>query len=255
MQSCVLDMYKPKCIFNSEDYEWTAREPRFEEHFNKFNINHLKNKNLEFEYWDNFLPIEEINKLTEKQRKELNTAVQNTEELASQNKATEIDLKTMKQTGKFDLKYENGLIKLKVDVDNHNFGMETSQQFKLPLKIELRAKTDGKDIRIHYANGKIILNWFHIRSTLVISDIIDGSYNLHKRLGEIPVDELVLIEWFFNKDIMAVKVNGEIRYTTDDCGYIRALKENPEFNLLSPVTITGAMGSTVTVERLRIMEL
>ena len=239
---------------NSEDYEWEAREARFEERFNPNNIYGLKKNDSEFR--DFYLPIKEIEKLTEEQEEKLNNDLKNTEKLICQTKSNEIDLTTMVRRGEVECQYKNGLMEIKVDGDNYNDdGMVTPQSYKLPLKIALRAKTDGKDIRIRYANGKRIFNWWHTKSTLVTSDIMDGSFNMQKKRGEIPIDEFVNIEWIFGRNESVIKVNGKIRHSESDCVYIRAFKENSEFNLSSPITITAAGGSTVTVEKLWVTEI
>lgn len=232
---------------NSEDYEWRAGEARFEEHLNKYNIYGLKNADLE--YWDFFLPIKEIEEITEEQIEKLNTA----EKCFSQCKSTEIDLTAMVKSGESDLSYKNGLMEMKVDGDCN--GMGTPQQFKTPLKIAARLKTDGNDFRIRYAKGEAAFNWEHIRSTMIVSDITDGKYHFYKKRGIVQADEFVDIEWILGRDVMAVRVNGEIRCISDDYGYIRTFKKNPELSMSSPVIITGAFGSTVTVERLRITEI
>lgn len=159
--------------------------------------------------------------------------------------------------GILDLEYKNGLMKIKTE--SNRSGMTTPQQFKLPLKIELRAKTDNTKgrITIMYAKGEMALNWDHIPTTLLVSDISDGKYVFYKKRGQIPVDEFVDIEWILGKDVTAIKMNGEIRNISDDFGYIRAFEENPDINLLSSIIIAAAWGSgsTLTVEKLRVTEI
>jgi len=125
------------------------------------------------------------------------------------------------------------------------------------LKIELRAKTDSTDIDIGYAKGTILLDHMHFRKKLFVADITEtgDEYKIHKNCGIIPVDEFIEIEWLIGKTVMAVKVNGELRYADSDCKYIKALKDNPELVITSPVTVYTMCGATVTVESLCVIEV
>jgi len=127
----------------------------------------------------------------------------------------------------------------------------------MPLTIGLRAKTNGTDIDIGYARGTILLDHKHFRKQLFIADITEtgDEYRVHKNCGIIPVDEFVEIEWMIGKEIMAVKVNGELRYADSDCKYMKVLMENPELEITSPVMVYTMCGATVTVESLRVTEL
>ena len=154
----------------------------------------------------------------------------------------------------FGVTYIDGLMQIKADGENHG-NVETSQQFKCPLKIEVRAKTDDTNITIKYGNGLVYFNWEHIRSSLLIFDIETGSFNCYEKCGEVPVNEFVDIEWILGRDEMVVKVNGELRHINGDYGYIKAFYENPDYYLSSAVTLKSGYGSTVTVESLRVTEL
>ena len=159
---------------------------------------------------------------------------------------------SMEKHGELDIKYENGLMIIKAD--GFNNGIVTPQQFKLPLKIAARAKTD-REIAIKYAKGAIYVNNEYTPNALSIWDIIGDEWTVHQKCGELPVDEFVDIEWIFSKDVMAFKVNDEIRHISDDYKYIKLFKENLDFSLSSPVTIEADCGATVTVESLRVTEL
>jgi len=158
----------------------------------------------------------------------------------------------MVKHGELELAYENGLMLMKAE--GYSNGMRTTQQFKLPLKIEVRAKTDG-EIHVKYENGFISLNSIHFRNALAIQGIAEDEFKLYKKRGEIPMDEFFDIEWILGKNVMAVKANGEVRHVNDNYGYIKTYANNPDFNLSSGVIIAAQCGSTVTVESLRVTEL
>jgi len=238
---------------NSEDYEWEVRGPRLEEYFNPRNLYGLQK--ADSEYYDFLLPIKEIKRGTDAQKEKL----ADIEKLFSQQKPMEIDLTTMVNDGKFDLQYENGLMKIINDRDG--IGMKTPQQFKVPLKIELRAKCDGQ-ICIKFAKGVIGFNWHHIHTTLFTGNIDDGEFVFYKKRGEIPVDEFVDIEWLIGKDVMAIKVDGDIRHIEDDSGYIKSFEADPAFAISSAVTLAtgidsyyGHIDKTLAVESLRVTEI
>ena len=60
--------------------------------------------------------------------------------------------------------------------------MLTPQQFNVPLKIELRAKTDSTSIAIGYAKGCLFLNDKQIPNKLTVEDITDGKFYAYKNV-------------------------------------------------------------------------
>jgi len=167
--------------------------------------------------------------------------------------AVNVDLSQMETHGDFELRLAGGMPEMKMEGDKCR--MVTPQQFTAPLKIELRAKTDSTNIRMNYAQGGVVLNWEVRPDELRIHDIAtDRGYGFRK-CGEIPTGEFVDIEWILAKDVMAVKVNGEIRHIGDEYDYIKEFKETPGFTLSSAVAIAAAWGSTVTAEHLCVTEL
>ena len=140
-------------------------------------------------------------------------------------------------------------------------GVSTPQKFKFPLKIELRAKTSS-EIMIEYATGCLDINWVHKRGSLFISDIMgNNDYLNYKKCGIIPLNEFVDIEWILGRDVMAVKINGELRHINNDQKYIKKIKENPDLEISSDVKICADIPEdineivTVTVESLRVTEI
>jgi hypothetical protein len=133
--------------------------------------------------------------------------------------------------------------------------MATLQQFNAPLKIELRAKTDSTDITLLYAKGAMCLDNAQLPNQLFIKDIEDEEEYFLKKLGVHPVNNFIDIEWILGREIMVVKVNGEIRHAGSDYGYIKAFQEYSDYSISSAVSINTCCGATVTVESLRVTEL
>jgi len=239
-------------LANGNDYEATfeggENRPPMDEHINPFNRYGLKNaysEEADYMYVDFLMPIRELDKFTE----EAGTALENLEKSAG--KPVEIELTSMVQNNFgpntewfFEAKHKDGVMIIKAEKDNH-YMMTTPQHFNCPLKIELRAKTDDAEIRLKYARGFLIFNPKDMRNTLVTDDITDRKFSHHKS-KDIPANEYADIEWIIGKELVTVKVNGELRHFS---------MKNPDFNLSSPVSVTTAYGSTITVERLCITEL
>jgi len=61
------------------------------------------------------------------------------------------------------------------------------------------------------------------------------------------------MEWVIGKEMMAVKVNGELSLISNHYGYIKAFEKNPGYSLSSPVAV--ASNSTMTMETLRVTEI
>jgi len=170
----------------------------------------------------------------------------------SQGKTMTIDLTTMTKRNDVDLHFDEG--NMVMTSPGWDSGMVTQQWFNGPVKIELRAKTNSNNIRLYYNFGQVILAWEHRLNELRINDIIDDRHYGYPGCGNLPADEFVDIEWIIGQDIMAVKVNGELRHAGTHYPYINKLKKT-DFELYSPVRVGAAMDSTVTVEHLKVTEL
>jgi len=184
------------------------------------------------------------------------TALVSYEATLTNGKPVDIDLTTMSQSGSIDVKYDDGTISIFNDTGNElaNCGMFTEQWFNGPVKIELRAKTDSTNIRLYYCYGELILNWESNLDELRIHDVATSQEFGYSGCGGVPVNEFVDIEWLIGRDVMAVKVNGELRHAGTHYPYINKLKE-PNNEIGSKVRVTSDFGSTVTVESLRVTEL
>ena len=79
--------------------------------------------------------------------------------------------------GEFDLKYQDGLMEMRAEGRYDAAKMATPQQFNLPLKVELRAKTDSTDINLEYAQGWICYNHHQTRNKWFIMDFSGETVN------------------------------------------------------------------------------
>lgn len=243
-------------------YKWAPEDginrpitEEFVNPYNRFDLENTWSEESGLFVTDILYPIKKVKKLTEEAKKRL---IRQLEDTISQKKPTEIDLTKMEKHGDFELKYADGAMLFKINGYPNEAGMKTPQQFKIPLKIELRAKTDLCSIILTYAKGNINLHWHNLNGgnpPLPVNDIADGEMYTYPKCGKIPIGEFADIEWILAREFMAVKVNGELRHIGNHYGYIKAFEENPDFSLLSPVTITTEIGSTITTEALRVTEL
>jgi len=159
----------------------------------------------------------------------------------------------MAKTRDFYLKYENGTMIIKCDDDKGK--MATTQEFKMPLKIDLRAKTDSTNIRLSYGCGEVFLNWEGNKDDLYINDILSKREYKFIESGRIPENEFIDIEWILELEYMALRINGEIRQIGNTYDYIKKFVNDVDFNFTSVFSVAVAMGSTVTVASLVVIEL
>ena len=228
-----------------------------------------QNKDTYNEVW---FPIESPSDIAKK-RKEADAELKKIEAATPRSAPVNIDLKSMipheDANSEMTLNYtDDGLMVLHTMGGDSRTG--TPQEFSVPLKIELRAKTDSTNLRIYYAGsnyseglenphgGWIIFHYFentdHIYNSLGVNDPFRANDCWHDGFGYIPVDEFVDVEWIIGEKVMSVKVNGELRYTSCEHEYIEALK-NSGCNISGRVYPAAGRGSTVTIEKLRVTEI
>ena len=260
---CVGDFNIDYWTKNNDDYVWNADDdagPIMEELINPYNRHGSCLPNSYSEETGIFVtnilyPIKKIKKYSDKEKENINKLLS---ELIPHGKSTNIDLTSLiKHDKDQDLKYTDGVMIIKSEKSDHPWenviGMATPQKFNCPLKIELRVKSDNGDISIHYANGYIISG----NNGGCIFDVYNKKFHDYT-YRDIKYDEFAdfaNIEWVLGKKFMVIKINGEIRYFSNDCEYIKAFNENPEYTLSSAVSVNTANGTTITVESLRVTEL
>jgi len=238
-------------VHESDKYEWEPHSAGGEEYVNPFNIYGL---NPETSYTEHSRPVKEIEVYSEELIKQTEAAIME----ADKNRRSEpinFDLESLVKTGEFDVKYSGGLMEITALGLYDAASMTTPTEFSLPIKIELRAKTNKTDINIDFGKGWVSYNHHQTPAKWFIMDIISGHVKSYKFRKPAVVDEFVDIEWFMGKDVMVVKLNGEIQHISKDYDYIKAFKENPDYKLSAAVNIVTTGGSTLTVESLRITEI
>ena len=164
---------------------------------------------------------------------------------------SDIDIATMKRK-KSESYMENG--ELVINCMSDREALETREQFTLPLKIDLVAKTDSTNMRIYYNEGEIILNWERDMQQLGINDVIAGYVPPQESGGYITENEYHDISWIIHESFMALVIDREIQFYSEDYPYIKYLKKAGE-RISSRVKIASAFGSTVTVKSLSVSEL
>ena len=72
---------------------------------------------------------------------------------------------------------------------------------------------------------------------------------------DVPPDEFADVEWILAREAMIIKVNGETRHFTPNYRYVEAFEADPDYEMLSEITVTSFGDSTITVESLRVTEI
>jgi len=130
--------------------------------------------------------------------------------------------------------------------------MQTTDEYLLPLRIDVKVKTNCDNIRLYYKMGEVILNWEANMFELRIHDPVTGSNSGYYGKGHVPINEFVDVSWILHDEFIAVTVNGEYRLASDSFPYIETLKRSPQI-ISSRFGIGSAFGSTITVKSLKIL--
>jgi hypothetical protein len=141
--------------------------------------------------------------------------------------------------------------------------VRTTQVYGVPLKINVVAKTDSTNIRLHYAKGHIIFNWEVNQDTLAGFEPVYGHCFEVTGQGRVKTNEWVDITWAIHKDYMEVLVDGELRFSNKEDSFqafkittgCSEYKGNNYKNLLGSVGFGPAWGSVITVKSVQIEEL
>lgn len=156
-------------------------------------------------------------------------------------------------TKPYTLSFENNQAMICSGTDTYM--LETPDKYTLPIRIDMKAKTDSTNIRLYFGSGQIIFNWEYKQDELRIHDILTQQLYAREGQGKIPVDEFVDISWLLDKEMMRITVNGEVRAELTDMPYIDAYKTNPELSISSKVGVGSAWGSCVTIKNLNVVKL
>jgi len=172
----------------------------------------------------------------------------------SSEKMVSIDLTTMETKNWVKAAYSDELMVLTNEGSDRGRA-HTLQEFSVPVKIDLRVKLSEPRLEILYHRGSLRFTQEDGKSELRIIDVENKEVNKYENIGNLPTNEFVDIEWILAKDFMAVRVNGEVRDFDTSSAYIAALKENPNFNFSSPISVCCYRDEMVIVELLRVNSL
>ena len=121
----------------------------------------------------------------------------------------------------------------------------TREEYSPPLVIHALAKTDLTNIRLAYAQGRVIFNWELNPSELRFHDPVTGQISAVANQGKVPVNEWQDIEWFIETNSSRVLVNG-----------IERARLTGNYSGLAELAAIGtARGGTVTVKQFEVREL
>ena len=240
---------------NSGDYYWQPgggeNRPITHEYINIYNRHNLKHgydKDLGFSFLELMIPIKEITTFTDEEKEAICKAIAEAE---ARGKITEVDLSSLANNDNLEVNFTDGLAVIKSANDAHT--LRTTQEFSIPLKVEMRAATDSADIVLD-AGGRFMFNHRYMPDMIAIFDSVDGDVSFHDAVAISP-NEFVDIEVILGKQAIIIKINGKIQYFDGNDKYIAAFRENPAYTLSVAVGVGAAYGSTVTIESLRITEL
>lgn len=136
-----------------------------------------------------------------------------------------------------------GIDGLEIAVRQSNGGFAVTPGFyRVPMRVDLVAKTDSTNIRLRYAQGQVILNWEWFPNELRWWDPATAHETGVEGKGSVPVDTWVHISWLVEERSAELRVNGEVRFRC----------EGTYTGLSGQVGIGAAHGSTVTVKSFRV---
>jgi len=208
-----------------------------------------------------WIPIESKED-TARKRKDALAELARLETAGALSETADFDLKTLKPHPecRADISYDDeGNMVMYVVPEWGDGRMGTPRTFNLPLKIEMTAKTDGRNIRIYYAGGRDNFGhggWLMVNpNDIFFNDPSCGNEHWDDSLEyhHLPPNEFVDIEWILGERVMAVKINGELQYISTEFEYMEAMRDGE--TIAGPVYPATGRGSTVTVKSLRVTPL
>ena len=164
-----------------------------------------------------------------------------------------IDLYQLVRSGGIDVRFvEEGLKLYQQGTEGY---CRTQETFRLPLRIDLTAKTDSANVRVSFAGAGLVFNWGVAPNSLITSDVLEGGHYRIDGVGYLPTNEYAQITWIIQRAYMAVIVNGQVRFVGRDYPYIHRLVDDRSLEIRDTVRVHTAFGATVTVQKLEIHEL
>lgn len=139
--------------------------------------------------------------------------------------------------------------------------VRTSKYYKVPLKINLIAKTDSHNIRLHFAKGQIILLWEEDPSILPFHEPIFGHDYKIKGIEKLTKNEWVSCTWLITEKSMKIELNGQRVFSHSVEDKVITLGSGMPWiipncrNLSGYIGVGPAWGSKVTIKQLEIEEI
>ena len=130
-------------------------------------------------------------------------------------------------------------------------GLQSTERFKLPLRIDVVAKSSN-EIWLHYNKGGLALNHDTDGSYyLHVNDIFTGQHTSYPKT-HLPLDDFTEIWWVLDYSEANVYVNGQHFHThvwSSSMPYAEKAK------IFSPVDVTAGNANTVTVRSIKVTEI
>lgn len=126
----------------------------------------------------------------------------------------------------------------------HNKRTTSKDSYAPPLEIEYVCKTDTTNIRLAYGCDELIFNWENNLDELRIGGgPVSGQHRMGA--GRVSVNKFITIRQVVKKDKMDVFVDDELRASWQ-----------ADFSKIdSTISVSSALGSKVTVQSIRVMNL
>jgi len=129
-------------------------------------------------------------------------------------------------------------------------GLQTSECFKLPLRMDVTAKSSS-EIWLHYNKGGLALNHNTDGSYYIhANDIFTGQHKSYP-MEKIPLDEYTEISWVLDYSEANVYINGEHFHTHE---WLSAMPLAEKAKVFAPVDVAAGNANTVTVKSVKVTE-
>jgi len=129
--------------------------------------------------------------------------------------------------------------------------MQTAETFSFPLRIDAIAKTNNENIRLYFNAGTLILNWEMSSEHLYLCDIHTGDDFTYPGFDRLSEGVYHFISWILHPDLMAIFINDELTFASNELPYINMLQSSPQA-MTDNVRIGTAHGNILTVKSLKV---
>jgi hypothetical protein len=106
--------------------------------------------------------------------------------------------------------------------------MQTVESFSFPLRIDAVVKTNNENIRFYFNAGTLILNWEMSSEHLYMCDIQTGDDFTYPGFDRLSEGEYHSVSWILHPDFMAISINDELKFASNEMPYINLLQSSPQ---------------------------